>query len=343
MKPLFIVILTIFLPVFGQQSLDIQFWEARIEHSPVDPCKFKFIVHTMAVGSGTVTATAHGSFSLSGTSGSLSGSLSAEATGQGRAEAKEQRTFSFPAFGKLSGQANGTHTATDANTSATHEFVNFVSEMECELFAHNLPDPCEHLPAKQLNNDPCNVSPIVLDLDKNGFSFGGPATAVHFDIYGSGSPILMHWVVPNENDAFLVYDANRNGLVDDGSELFGNGSRMILQNNQLAPNGFVALGQHDLPELGGNNDGFIDPRDAIWSQLYLWLDQDADGTSTYDEMIALNELDLQHLETIPRDLHQFDQWGNWLPYWATALATGGPIDMVDVFFRIVQPLESKQR
>lgn len=329
------------IPALAQQNLRIIFYDSGIDHSPADPCKFKFSVSTHAMGQGPTTATANGWFSVSGSAGSVSGSLYAEDSGQGIAIAKDQATYSFPGFGKLDGNGEGIHNASDSNSSLSNPSASFIT-MECELFAHNPPNPCEHLPAKQLNNDPCNVSPIVLDLDKNGFTFGGASTAIYYDIYGSGTPTFMHWVVANENDAFLIYDVNRNGLADDGSELFGNGSRMILQDNRLAPNGFVALGQHDTIELGGNNDGFIDHRDEVWSQLALWLDLDADGISTYNEMIPLNEFGLNGFEIIPRDHHQFDEWGNWLPYWANASTTDGPIDMVDVFFRIVQPIEPKQ-
>jgi len=327
-------ILTI-LQAFGQEGLMITNWEAAVDHSQANSCILQFTVLTEAEGPGTITATADGSFSTSGTAGSLSGSLYASATAEGSVSALEVRSYNFPGFGTLEGTSVGDHTASNGISSLSNPFFSFIT-LECDPYSNTPPPPCENPPAKQKTSQPCRVSPLVSDLGRNGFQFGGPATAVQFDIYGSGTPLPMHWVTAGEDDAFLVLDANRNGLADDGSELFGNGTRMILQGGRLAANGFVALGQFDLPELGGNNDGFIDHRDAVWLQLTLWLDDNADGISAYDEMYPLNSFGIEQLNTIPRDLNLVDVWGNWLPYWANVLAMDQPLDMVDVFFKFLE-------
>jgi len=322
------------LNAYSQPELRIIFKETVIEHTIADPCKFEIKVLTDAMGPGTITATANASFSLSGSAGSLSGSLYAEGTGEGSALAEKSVTYNFPGFGTLSGQANGENRAYGGGMVEI-EFSAGFADMECELLAENPPEPCQHVVVKRKEDDPCQVSPVVLDLDGDGFHFGGPDSAVFFDIYGSGTPAKLQWVLAGEGDAFLVHDIDGNGLADDGSELFGNGTRLLLENNRLAPNGFVALGQFDRPELGGNDDGLIDFRDEIWPRLSLWLDADADGHATFGEMIQLEEMGIHALETIPRSLHQFDAWGNWLPYWASAYADSQTIDMVDVFFRVV--------
>lgn len=335
-KPIFafLGILTMF-QAFGQGSLKITYWDAAVDHSQANSCVFEFKVETVASGTGTITATAAGSFSVSGTAGSVSGALQANASGINSAVAVERANYNFPGFGTLEGTSNGEHTASDGITTLNNPSFSFIT-IECDPYSNTPPPPCENPPAKQKTSQPCRVSPLVLDLGRNGFQFGGPATAVQFDIYGSGTPLSMHWVTAGEDDAFLVLDANRNGLADDGSELFGNGTRMILQGGRLAANGFVALGQFDLPELGGNNDGFIDHRDAVWLQLTLWLDDNADGISAYDEMYPLNSFGIEQLNTIPRDLNLVDVWGNWLPYWANVLAMDQPLDMVDVFFKFAE-------
>lgn len=48
----------------------------------------------------------------------------------------------------------------------------------------------------------------------------------------------------------LVRDLNGNGLIDNGTELFGNST--ILSNNETAANGFEAL-----KELDSNGDGIF--------------------------------------------------------------------------------------
>jgi len=317
-----------------QQSLMMGIYDTGFEHSYADPCKFTFTVVTSGSGPGVVTAYAYGSFSVGGSAGSVSGTHQAQATAEGSVVAKEVAEYSFPGFGTLSGQGQGENRLSGAGQEIIKASAGF-ADMECELFGELPPKPCQHVVVKRKEDDPCQVSPVVLDLDGDGFHFGGPDSAVFFDIYGSGTPVKLQWVLAGEGDAFLVHDIDGNGLADDGSELFGNGTRLLLENYRLAPNGFVALGQFDRPELGGNDDGLIDFRDEIWPRLSLWLDADADGHATFGEMIQLEDTGVHTLETIPRSLHQFDAWGNWLPYWATAYADSQTIDMVDVFFRIV--------
>src|SRR5436190_12147755 len=64
-------------------------------------------------------------------------------------------------------------------------------------------------------------SPIVMDLDGNGFHLTSAAAGVQFDLQASGRRDQVSWTEPGSHDAFLVLDRNGNGLIDDGSELFG--------------------------------------------------------------------------------------------------------------------------
>ena len=80
-------------------------------------------------------------------------------------------------------------------------------------------------------------------------------------------------------------------LIDDGAELFGVGTPLVLEGRN-APNGFVGLAQYDSRQLGGNDDGLITEADAIWPQLRIWVDANADGVSTADEMRTLKSFGL---------------------------------------------------
>ncbi|MDJ0839452.1 MAG: hypothetical protein QNK37_23230 [Acidobacteriota bacterium] len=186
---------------------------------------------------------------------------------------------------------------------------------------------------KSIGSNPCDHSPLVFDLGRDGFTFSGPDQSVFFDLYGSGSPLNIQWVTPNSNDAFLVHDANGNGVVDNGNELFGNGTT-LLSTGEKAPNGFVALGEFDDPEHGGDGDGYISHRDGVWPELLLWLDGNADGISTENEMIPLEEVGLEWIQYTPRELDSYDHHRNWLRYWAGARA-GSPLHVIDVFFKSV--------
>ncbi|MCJ8275079.1 MAG: hypothetical protein MJK04_37460 [Psychrosphaera sp.] len=205
------------------------------------------------------------------------------------------------------------------------------------------------------------TDPLLIDLGQDGIHLGEAGVAVVFDMRGDGNPISMQWVAYNTNEAFLVQDLNHNGVVDDGSELFGNGTRMVplhitsgsdqrplkskfaaqIQLNavELAPNGFVALAQYDHGVLGGNDDGYISPQDSIWSQLSLWLDSNADGISTSNEMLGLDDIGINQLNIIPKYNNRMDAAGNSIPMWSWAknenAVNHGKYKMVDVVFKPV--------
>jgi len=187
------------------------------------------------------------------------------------------------------------------------------------------------------NCPPDCASPILIDLAGDGFQLGGYEGATLFDLLGTNWPFFMHWVAPSGNDAFLVADHNDNGLADDGRELFGNGT-VLLMDQRRAPNGFVGLAQWDRPELGGDDDGFITASDKIWDRLMLWTDLDADGVAQEDEMGYLDEFGLTRLETIPRRDNYRDEHGNRLAFRALSYSESGhPLEMVDVFFKRIWP------
>jgi hypothetical protein len=93
------------------------------------------------------------------------------------------------------------------------------------------------------------------------------------------------------------------------------GTPMVLEGRN-APNGFVGLAQYDSTGLGGNDDGLIDARDAIWPQLRVWVDLNADGVATLAEMRTLQSYGITALETIPKMRRYYDPAGNLIPYWA---------------------------
>lgn len=209
-------------------------------------------------------------------------------------------------------------------------------------------DPCDNnvaaIPV------PCDGSPLVIDLNQNGIRFGQAGIGVYFDINGDGEKTLMQWVRSDGDEAFLVRDLNGNGKIDDGSELFGTGTRMLPLNPQskiaesqeyvLAPNGFVALAQFDQLQHGGNDDGLISIDDAIWYALRLWLDVNADGISAPSELMALDELGFTHLNVIPKRSHRQDPAGNVIPFWSWVINGNqrghNKYKMVDVFFKALE-------
>jgi hypothetical protein len=159
---------------------------------------------------------------------------------------------------------------------------------------------------------------------------------VYFDVNADGVREHVQWVRPGGDEAFLALDRSGNGVVDDGAELFGVGTPLALEGRN-APNGFVGLAQYDARQLGGNDDGVITEADAIWPQLRLWLDSNADGRATREEMRTLRGAGITALETIPKVRKYFDEAGNAIPYWAWATQRALPRRalMVDVFFKVL--------
>jgi len=179
------------------------------------------------------------------------------------------------------------------------------------------------------------LTPIIIDMGQNGIHLGQKGVYVDFDYLGFGSSQSTQWVRPGGDETFLALDLNSNGLVDDGSELFGNGT-WLIDEGTWAYHGFEALAQYDHVTQGGNGDGLITENDDVWDRLLLWNDADADAISTAGELGLVRDSGLASFETAPKENNRQDSAGNWLPLWQWSendSATGQrKHKMVDVTF-----------
>lgn len=155
-----------------------------------------------------------------------------------------------------------------------------------------------------------DCSPIIIDLTGDGFFLTDVAHGVKFDIANTGIHIQIAWTA-NSNNAFLVLDRNQNGVISSGAEMFGN---FTSQPSSPNPNGFLALAVYDDPANGGNGDGVIDARDAIYSSLRLWVDANHDGISQPGELYTLPAMGVMSISLEYSLSKRTDEFGNVFRY-----------------------------
>lgn len=123
------------------------------------------------------------------------------------------------------------------------------------------------------------LDPLVINLDGNIASLSDQSFFFDLDADGTEEEIASL----NSGSGYLALDQNENGVIDDGTELFGTTSG----------NGFADLLEYDM-----DGNGWIDEADEIFDKLQIWT-KDEDGN---DLLYTLKEKEvgaicLQHVTT----------------------------------------------
>lgn len=114
------------------------------------------------------------------------------------------------------------------------------------------------------------LDPLVIQYDGNASVFDSLSSTMNFKFDLKNNETLLELPTLKKGNGFLVLDKDSNGLIDNGSELFGPSTN----------DGFEELRAYD---LDGNN--WIDENDSIFKDLLIWS-KDESGE---DKLIGLGQ------------------------------------------------------
>ncbi len=195
-------------------------------------------------------------------------SISTDANEQ---DSQPAATYSKPIPTNAATQSTTSQMEVSAESHETMQFSVEVDGQKVTLSIETLRWMHAEVSTSQINKTKEAVrksDPLVLDLTGDGITTSGIQQGVQFDLNADGMRETIS--APTADNKLLAWDKNNNGVIDNGSELFGDSNGY--------KNGFDAL-----KALDSNNDGKIDAADNLFSQLKL-MSFDANGKQTLSDL-----------------------------------------------------------
>jgi hypothetical protein len=181
--------------------------------------------------------------------------------------------------------------------------------------------PVESKPAKPAREkNPAEVAIMtIIDLIGEGARTIDYKDGAYFDHDANGFSERTGWV-NGEGAGILAWDRNKNGQIDNGTELLGN---FMAVDGKREQGGILLLKHFDK-----NRDGIIDERDEIFYDLVVWQDPDGDGYCSKDELLTLKELGVKSLLLKSIYLNREEENGNTLLREATYEKADGTLGKI---------------
>jgi len=120
--------------------------------------------------------------------------------------------------------------------------------------------------------NPCGPSPILIDTKHEGWHITDPNKKDEYVTFNFGGKLIkVAWPDYHYHNAWLVLP--KKGIVNSADDMFGEYTYFANcgDPSHNDPNGVCALQWWDLKAQGGNTDGVLDKKDAIWKKLRVWI------------------------------------------------------------------------
>lgn len=191
---------------------------------------------------------------------------------------------------------------------------------------------------RNLGEEECDVkaSPLIIALGHNirKIDLSAPTQGLRFDIAGKNALPQAHakkqisWFKNAMQDYYFISLPNKQGVVESVNELFGDNT--YGPDHKFASDGYAALAKYD-----DDRDGYITPKDKVWSQLKLWQDKNLDGRGAGAELTSLDRHGIISIDLkFDPNYSEYDMYGNETKMKSVVKLADGTLNVVfDLWFR----------